>query len=103
MRLRAGAGILSKLKVDHSILENLKPILISLLQESSIKAIIPGSIEKIKDAKGKKVVVRVTAPVRNGHKAIAQANGARQEIFFSTSMTSEELAAAFVKAGACGH
>jgi hypothetical protein len=44
------------------------------------------------DAKGT-VKIRITVPTQNGWKAIAFANGARQELFVSTAIGEAELAA----------
>jgi len=89
-RLRTGHG---KLKIEHSILENLRPVLDRLVLREDIRSIIPGVIRPVRDAKGR-VKIRITVPTQNGWKAIALANGARQELFISTAMTEPELAAA---------
>jgi hypothetical protein len=87
-RLRTGQG---KLKIEHSILEDLRPVLDRLVKVEAIRSIIPGVIRPVRDAKGA-VKIRITVPTQNGWKAIALANGARQELFVSTGMTEEELA-----------
>ncbi|MGA2716227.1 MAG: hypothetical protein ABSG41_24280 [Bryobacteraceae bacterium] len=51
----------------------------------------------MRDAKGP-VKIRITVPTQNGWKAIALSNGARQELFISTAMPEEELAAAIQEA-----
>jgi hypothetical protein len=63
-----------------------------LLAENSvgISRIIPGTIKPVADAKGT-VKARVTIPIFSGFKAIALANGARQELFITTSLTQAEL------------
>jgi hypothetical protein len=93
-RLRTGKG---KLKIEHSILENLRPVLDRLVLRDDIRSIIPGVIRPVRDAKGP-VRIRITVPTLNGWKAIALANGARQELFISTEMTEVELAAALKEA-----
>ena len=91
MRLRAANN---RLKVEHSILDGLRPVLEQLLEANpSIESIIPGVIRRVRDAKGK-VRIRITIPTRNGWKGIALASGARQELFISTAMSKEELEAA---------
>jgi len=55
-----------------------------------IRSIIPGVIRPVRDAKGV-VKIHVTVPTQNGWKAIALANGARQELFISTALSQEEL------------
>lgn len=91
MRLRAERG---KLKIEHSIVDGLRPVLEQLLRSNeSIRSIIPGVIRQVRDAKGIPVV-RVTVPTTNGWKAIGLSAGARQELFISTSFTKEELEAA---------
>ena len=64
-----------------------------LLAENSvgISRIIPGTIKPVADAKGGTVKARVTIPIFSGFKAIALANGARQELFITTSLTQAEL------------
>jgi hypothetical protein len=87
-RLRTAKG---KLKIEHSILEDLRPVLERLVAREDIRSIIPGVIRPVRDAKGV-VKIHVTVPTQNGWKAIALANGARQELFISTALTQEELA-----------
>jgi len=87
-RLRTAKG---KLKIEHSILDDLRPVLERLVRREDIRSIIPGVIRPVRDAKGV-VKIHVTVPTQNGWKAIALANGARQELFISTAMTQEELA-----------
>ena len=87
-RLRTGRG---KLKIEHSILEDLRPVLDRLVERDDIRSIIPGVIRPVRDAKGA-VRIRITVPTQNGWKAIALANGARQELFVSTAMQERELA-----------
>jgi len=87
-RLRTAQG---KLKIEHSILESLRPVLERLVVSEQIRSVIPGVIRPVRDAKGP-VRIRITVPVTNGWKAIALANGARQELFISTPLSEEELA-----------
>lgn len=89
-RLRTAKG---KLKIEHSILDNLRPVLERLVEREDIRSIIPGVIRPVRDAKGP-VKIRITVPTQNGWKAIALANGARQELFVSTALSEQELAAA---------
>src|SRR5581483_9337639 len=89
-RLRTAKG---KLKIEHSILDNLRPVLERLVEREDIRSIIPGVIRPVRDAKGP-VKIRITVPTQNGWKAIALANGARQELFISTALSEQELAAA---------
>ena len=93
-RLRTGKG---KLKIEHSILESLRPVLDRLVRLDTIRSIIPGVIRPVRDAKGT-VKIRITVPTQNGWKAIGLSNGARQELFISTEMTEEELARAIKEA-----
>ncbi|MEJ5367812.1 MAG: DUF2103 domain-containing protein [Bryobacteraceae bacterium] len=87
MRLRASKD---KLKIEHSILDGLRPVLERLVENPDIRAVIPGVIRPVRDAKGA-VRIRVTVPVQNGWKAIALAAGARQELFISTPLERERL------------
>lgn len=83
MKLRSNQG---KLKVEHSIIENLRPVLERILLHPEIRSIIPGVIRHVRDAKGKQVTIRITVQTQNGWKAIALASGSRQELFISTSL-----------------
>jgi hypothetical protein len=87
MRLRANQN---KLKIEHSILDGLRPVLERLVEDPDIRSVIPGVIRPVRDAKGA-VRIRVTVPVQNGWKAIALAAGARQELFISTALGQAEL------------
>jgi hypothetical protein len=93
-RLRTGKG---KLKIEHSILESLRPVLDRLVMLDEIRSIIPGVIRPVRDAKGT-VKLRITVPTQNGWKAIGLSNGARQELFISTELTEEQLARAIREA-----
>ncbi len=87
MRLRAHQN---KLKIEHSILGGLRPVLERLVENEDIRAVIPGVIRPVRDARGA-VRIRVTVPVQNGWKAIALAAGARQELFISTPLGQADL------------
>lgn len=95
MRLRKVQG---KLKVEHSIIAGVRDVLERLLQQNaSIRAVIPGVIRPVRDAKGE-VKIHITVPVTNGWKAIALSAGARQELFISTALSKDELERALVQA-----
>ena len=93
-RLRTAKG---KLKIEHAILEDLRPVLERLVAREDIRSIIPGVIRPVRDAKGP-VKIHITVPTQNGWKAIGLCNGARQELFISTAMTEAELTAAIGRA-----
>jgi hypothetical protein len=93
-RLRTAKG---KLKIEHAILDDLRPVLERLVARDDIRSIIPGVIRPVRDAKGT-VKVRITVPTTNGWKAIGLSNGARQELFISTGLGEAELAAAIAEA-----
>jgi hypothetical protein len=87
-----------KLKIEHSILDGVRPLVERLLEEApEIRSVIPGRIGRVRDARGP-VQVRVTVPTRNGWKAIALSAGARQELFISTALGKEELERAVERA-----
>ncbi len=87
MRLRSNRD---KLKIEHSILDGLRPVLERLVEDPQIRSVIPGVIRPVRDAKGA-VRIRITVPLPNGWKAIALAAGARQELFISTPLAQAEL------------
>lgn len=94
MKLRAAKG---KLKVEHRIIDGLREVLERLIaNRPEIRAVIPGVIRKVRDAKGP-VKIRVTVPTTNGWKAIALSAGERQELFISTQLTKEELESAIAE------
>lgn len=91
MKLRTAKG---KLKIEHSIIDGLRPVLDRLLRgNSDIRSIIPGVIRRVRDAKGPPLI-RLTVATSNGWKAIALSGGARQELFISTSWSKEQLESA---------
>ncbi len=95
MRLRAAKG---KLKIEHSIIDGLRPVLERLLDSNGeIRSIIPGVIKPVRDARGEPLI-RITVPTTNGWKAIALSGGARQELFVSTALTREDLEASIKRA-----
>ena len=95
MRLRTENN---RLKIEHSILDGVRAMLNRLLRDrDDIRSIVPGRIAIVRDARGP-VKVRVTVPVTNGWKAIALSDGARQELFISTTMDRDALEAALKKA-----
>jgi len=80
-----------RLKVEHSIIDGVKEMLQRLLASTpEIRAVIPGVIRPVRDARGV-VKVHVTVPITNGWKAIALSAGARQELFISTPLSKDEL------------
>jgi hypothetical protein len=95
LRLRTAQG---KLKVEHSIIDGVRPLLETLLARNpEIRSVIPGVIRPVRDARGN-VRTRVTVPTPNGWRAIALSAGARQELFISTTLGKEQLEEALKKA-----
>jgi hypothetical protein len=94
MKLRAAQG---KLKIEHSIIDGLRPVLVRLLRDNpQIRSVIPGVIRPVRDAKGLPTI-RITVATTNGWKAIALSAGARQELFISTELSKESLELALAK------
>jgi hypothetical protein len=90
MRLRAEKN---KLKIEHSIIDGLRPVLERILRDNpQIRSIVPGVIRPVRDAKGKPSI-HITVPTTNGWKCIALSAGARQELFVSTAGDKNELEA----------
>ena len=88
VKLRTAKG---KLKIEHSIIDGLRPVLERLLKSNGdIRSIIPGVIRPVRDAKGPPTI-RLTVATSNGWKAIALSGGARQELFISTDWSKEQL------------
>jgi hypothetical protein len=97
MRLRTAQG---KLKIEHSIIDGLRPVLETLLRENpEIKSVIPGVIRPVRDARGK-LRLRVTTQTQTGWKALAFSAGARQEVFLNTSLSREKVESALAAAAA---
>ena len=95
MRLRSTND---RLKIEHAIVAGVRRMLGRLLEDNpEIRSVVPGRIAQVRDAKGK-VTVRITVPTMNGFKAIALSDGARQELFISTSLTQPELETALSRA-----
>lgn len=95
MRLRK---LQNRLKVEHSIIDGLRPILEQLLNDNpTVRSIIPGVIRPVRNARGE-VKIRVTVPTTNGWKAIALAAGARQELFISTALAKDDIEQAIRRA-----
>jgi hypothetical protein len=94
MRLRASQD---RLKVEHSIIDGLRPVLERMLRNEEIRSIIPGVIRPVRDARGA-VRVRLTVPTQNGWKGIALSAGARQELFISTPLGKADLEAEIERA-----
>ena len=94
MRLRANQN---KLKIEHSIIDGLRPVLERLLESEEIRLIVPGVIRMVRDARGD-ARMRVTVPTQNGWKAIALSAGARQELFISTTLDEMHLDALILQA-----
>ena len=87
MRLRTNEN---RLKIEHSIIDGLRPVLERMLEWDEIRSIVPGVIKVVRDARGE-VKIHVTVPTQNGWKAIALAAGSRQELFISTAIDKIEL------------
>ena len=95
MRLRAAKD---RLKIEHSIVDGVRPVLEDLLESTpEIASIIPGEIKKVRKARGP-VKIRITTPTQTGWKGIALASGARQELFLNTKLDKEAVEAAVRKA-----
>ena len=95
MKLRAAQG---KLKIEHSIIDGLRPVLeILLKQTAEIRSVIPGVIRPVRNARGVPAI-HITLPTTNGWKAIALSAGARQELFISTTLSRELLERAIAEA-----
>ena len=95
MRLRTEQG---KLKIEHSIIEGLRAVLESLIQNNpEIQSVVPGVIRPVREARGK-IRVRVTTATQTGWKVLAFSAGARQEVFLNTRLRREEVEAAIERA-----
>jgi hypothetical protein len=95
MRLRAERD---RLKIEHSIIDGLRPVLERLLRDnSSIRSVVPGVIRQVRNARGEPTI-HITVPTSNGWKAIALSAGARQELFISTALAKDEMDEALQRA-----
>lgn len=95
MRLRAERD---RLKIEHSIIDGLRPVLERLLRDNSaIRSVVPGVIRQVRNARGEPAI-HITVPTSNGWKAIALSAGARQELFISTALAKDEMDEALQRA-----
>jgi len=95
MRLRTAQG---KLKIEHSIIDGVRDFLQRLLAANpEIRAVIPGVIRPVRDARGR-IRVHITVSTATGWKAIALSGGARQELFINTGLDKEQLQKAIARA-----
>ncbi|MGC2656549.1 MAG: DUF2103 domain-containing protein [Bryobacteraceae bacterium] len=95
MRLRAERD---RLKIEHSIIDGLRPVLERLLRDNSaIRSVVPGVIRQVRNARGEPTI-HITVATSNGWKAIALSAGARQELFISTALAKDEMDEALQRA-----
>lgn len=101
-KLRVAGG---KLKVEHSIIDGLRPILERVISShyEAINVVVPGRITAIRNNHGDAIRMRLTVPLNDssiGWKALAFGRGAKQEIFFNTFLSKLDLTSALIESGA---
>lgn len=81
---------MSRLKLEHAVIEGLRPVLERLLKNTpQISLIIPARIVGIRGHT--QLRIRITVKTVNGWKLTACIPSSAQEIFVSTSLTREQL------------
>lgn len=97
MKLRGAGG---KLKIQHSIIKGLRPVLEKILKHEGIKSIIPGAIVPINGAKGSSCMsIRITTPLLTsaGFKGVATGDSLKQELFLNTKLSKMEVDEILIK------
>ena len=79
MRHRAGS---SKIKYDHTMIEELRKFLESIESWSEIQSIIPGRINHV--GRPTNFRIRIQYDTRTGIKCLVRSRSAVQEVFFVT-------------------
>jgi hypothetical protein len=85
MRLRN-----KKIKVQHSIITDLFPLLHKISQLDIVKTIVPGRIKPVA-GNYPKIILEYTAPTDSGIKCIAKSSRSVQEVFIVTDFVEELL------------
>ena len=85
MRLRN-----KKIKVQHSIIDGLFPLLQKISQLEIVKTIVPGRIKPV-SGNYPKLVLEYTAPTDSGIKCIAKSSRSVQEVFIVTDYVDDLL------------
>ena len=82
---------MGRLVITHSTyLDGLIQILKLLAKEDKIKTIVPGVISKVK-GRSKRLIIRISYPVKGGYKLIARKGSGFQEVFVLTELDIEEF------------
>jgi hypothetical protein len=82
---------MGRLVVTHSTyLEGLIPLLRRLAADPAIDTITPAVIGRVR-GRSETLRLRISAPIRGGHKLMARRGGSVQEVFVVTDLSREDL------------
>jgi hypothetical protein len=75
----------NKIKKEHTIIEDILPLLESISVFPEIKSIIPGRINQRSSSSGLKAYLQIKYNTRSGLKLLAKNSSSVQEVFVVTS------------------
>jgi hypothetical protein len=82
---------MGRLVVTHSTyLEGLIPLLRRLAADPAIDTVTPAVIGRVR-GRSEGLRLRISAPIRGGHKLVARRGGSVQEVFVVTELSREAL------------
>ncbi|MFN5193914.1 MAG: DUF2103 domain-containing protein [Cyanobacteriota bacterium] len=82
---------MGRVVVTHSTyLEGLIPLLRSLAMTEGIDTVTPAVISRVRGRQAG-LKLRVSTPIRGGHKLVARRGGSAQEVFVVTALSREDL------------
>lgn len=82
---------MGRLVVTHSTyLEGLIPLLRLLAADPAIDTVTPAVIARVR-GRSEGLRLRISAPIRGGHKLVARRGGSVQEVFVVTELSREAL------------
>ncbi|MEB3235431.1 MAG: DUF2103 domain-containing protein [Cyanobacteriota bacterium] len=82
---------MGRLVITHSTyLEGLIPVLRRLALEAPIETITPAVIARVR-GRSPQLQLRISAPIKGGHKLVARRGSSVQEVFVVTALSAVEL------------
>lgn len=86
----------NKIKQEHTIIEDILPLLEDLSKLSIVKSIIPGRINR-RSGSGMPAHLKMKYPTASGIKILAKNSSSVQEVFVVTSITDDSKAMRIMK------